>query len=267
MSSIFPLELYEIIIDNLDDYEDKATLHACSLTCKGFLHASRCRLFHHACLRGRRGAQSFFDTISTNSSTNPSAYVRKLSIHMENDDYNPEWLNQKFIPFITTHLPNVTILKLHSFDWDKLDDTARPMMLSGFPKVKRLEIMYNASHRSAELNKFIASFPSLKDLLYLHSYNGSQGPVIPLPPGVKCITLSSSHLNFFDRLLGLESHPDVRPINLRIIKFEMFPEHLAKLLKTAGPRLECLYLKADIRPSGQQIFHRVVLPHRSDLLE
>jgi hypothetical protein len=225
---MLPVELYVLIIGHLHD--DKVTLKACSLTCRTFLHLSRYHLFHDVHLRGDFDAQRLLVTIgSTHSSTSPCTYIRNLFLY----DRNNSWLN-KVLPLLTTLLPNINHLKLR----DISNDTQRATMLSAFQKVTSLDLEYCRFNTSAEMNELIASFPSL-EYLCCPTTNWSEyaEPVIPLPQNIKKIILSGYQSTFFDQLLSLDPH-----LNVRAIEFSMldvpFIKAVNKLLETLGSHLE-----------------------------
>lgn len=66
-------------------------------------------------------------------------------------------------------------------------------------------------------------------------------PYRPLPSGLKTITLGSSQSIFFNRLLSLESHPNVRTVDFQYM-YAKNTEGICKLLKTLGSSLEHLDL-------------------------
>jgi hypothetical protein len=226
------VELYRLIIGHLHD--DKATLKACSLTCKTFLHLSWYHLFYQISLHERDLDTERFGIIgSTHSSTSPCTYVRTLFL------IESGWISN----LLTTRLPNVTTLTL-LFSWNELDNTQRAMMLSGFQKVTYLDISDSWFDTSAEMTELIASFPLLEHLCCFGMICWEYAePVIPLPHGINKITLSADHSTFFDKLLRLEPHPDVRAIKLYNDEYTMdYTKKANKLLKTLGSRLEDLEL-------------------------
>jgi hypothetical protein len=231
-----PIELFKPIIDNLSD--DRATLCVTSLVCKAFLHASRCHLFYHVTIASKKEAKHFLDSI--NSSTSPYAYARELSVFEDHDDRRSH-LNET-LPLIAPRVSNITMLDLDSLVWDKLDDAARTTVLSSFPQVKDLRLKHCKFKTSEEMNDFIASFPSLMQIdCWGTCWQSYTEPVTPLPRSLTSVTLSSTQLKFFDRLLNFESHPNVHTICLRSIRPEDIPG-VGRLLKTLGPRLEHLEL-------------------------
>jgi hypothetical protein len=247
LSSRFPVELYLLIVDNLQD--DQTTLCVCSLVCKTFLHASRRHRFYTVHLNERRG-DLFLDSIR--SIFSPCQYVRHLFIdwiwpHSDawvNIDSNwsvfDAWVNAA-LPLLSTHLLNVTLLHLRLYTM--LNDTARAVIVSGFQQVKHLSIDYCKFETSEQLNELIASFPSLTSLSCLDSlWTSYKEPVIPLPCNLNSITLSTYHSTFFDRLLSIESHPNVRRVRFRMpyTEFEAQVDAVGKLLKTLGSSLKHL---------------------------
>jgi hypothetical protein len=182
----------------------------------------------------KRSAKLFLDaTCSINSLINPCTYVRYLSVSEGHDDLH---LNET-LPLIVPRVSNLTMLKLVCLVWD---DAAWATVLSGFPQVKYLKLEHCKFKTSEELNDLIASFPSLTyincwDTLW-QSYTE---PVTPLPRSLTSVTLPPTQLKFFDRLLNLESHPNVPAICLQGI----VPEDILgtdQLLKTLGLHLEHL---------------------------
>jgi hypothetical protein len=229
---MLPVELYRLIIGHLR--YDQATLKACSLTCKTFLHLSRYHLFYYVRLYGGDHTERFLDAISSiHSPTSPGTYVRYLFIY---DKYGP-WLN-KALPLLTTRLPNVTILGLH-FRWNALGETQQAMMLTGFQKVTYLRLD-SAFDTSAQMTELIASFPLLERLNSSNAdWSKYAEPMIPLPQSINKITLSAYHSTFFDQLLNLELHPNVRAIKF-LQMHERYAKEINKLLKTLGSHLEDL---------------------------
>jgi hypothetical protein len=226
---MLPVELYRLIIDILRD--DKATLKACGLTCKTFLHLSRYHLFYKFHLHS---TERFLDTIgSTQSSTSPCTYVRLLVLEGEGG-----WLN-KALPVLTTRLPNITGLDL-CFKWHLLDDAPSTTMLSGFQKVTYLDLKFSRFHRSLKMSELIASFPLLEHLRCPNvDWFKSDAELIPLPHNINKISLETYHTYFFDRLFSLEPHPNVPAIELLLRNGEHLRE-ANDLLKTLGSRLEDL---------------------------
>jgi hypothetical protein len=223
-----PFELYRDIIDNFRD--DRATLCTTSLVCKTFLHASRYHLFYHVTISNDPTARVFLDFL--NSSTSPWPYVRDLHVY--------QGYHQILLLLIAPCVSNITTLELDSLVWDELGNDAQAVMLSGFPLVNHLKIVMWDFKTSQHMNDFIASFPSLSHIDCGHSrWESYREPVTPLPRSLKSITLSSFHSNFFDRLLILESHPNIHTIFLSSIDEEDIPA-VGRLLKTLGSRLEHL---------------------------
>jgi hypothetical protein len=245
-----PFELCEAVVDNLEMGEDEVTLRACSLTCRAFLHASRRCLFYNVSLDSARIAERFLHIIcSTNSSTTPTPFIRKLSIVEGRNwhKFETRWLNEA-LPILMTRLVKVTVLELYFLMWGLLDNAAQTMMISGFQTVKVLS-MHGKFETSEQMSQFIASFPSLTNLscseMYQEEDTAPETSYTPLPRGLKTITLNSFQSIFFDRLLSLESLPDVHTINFKY----MCPDNTrgaGKLLKTLGSSLEHLDLD-DIR--------------------
>jgi hypothetical protein len=227
---MLPVELYELIIDVLSD--DTATLKACSLTCKTFLHFSRYHLFYGISLCEGDEAERFLDIIgSILSPTGPGTYVRYLSL------FEDGWMN-KALPLLIPHLPNVTSLGLH-FRWNALGETQRAMMLTGFQKVTYLRLDHCTFDTSAQMIELIASFPLIKHLHCFSNWSKYAEPMIPLPHSINKITLSAYNSTFFDQLLNLEPHPNVRAIKFLQMHKESAKE-INKLLKTLGSHLEDL---------------------------
>jgi hypothetical protein len=229
---MLPVELYGLIIGHLHD--DTDTLKACSLTCKTFLHLSWYHLFNAICLDGGPDTKRFLDNISIHSSTSPCTYIRYLVLQEEH-----EWLNNaNALSLLTTRLPNVTSLQL-SFQLNGLDDTQRAMILSGFQKVTFLDLDDCWFHTFAQMTEFIASFPLLKHLGCSSDTDWSkyEEPMTPLPQSINKITLRDYHSKFFDQLLNLEPHPNVRVIELLEMTGKSMKE-VNKLLKTLGSHLE-----------------------------
>jgi hypothetical protein len=259
-----PLELCDIVIHFLAG--DKEALRACSLTCKAFLPASRSNLFHHVRLDDFRVTKRFFDNIcATNSSTNPSTYVRRLTIEGRRPkvsyDFEP-WtaITFAYLALITVHLVEVTMLELRYLSLYRLKSWQE--ILSGFRKVDYLHLMHIRVVMPEDVNKYIATFPSLTRLscagVYWLSnqYNriGSLTPlVVPLPSRLRNITMRASNAGFFHRLLSHESHPDVHTLNFVCLGWGSTGP-AAILLKTIGSSLEHLDLgELDIGYAGKLV--------------
>ena len=243
-----PIELWELVIDNLNDDEKLAfqnsALLACSLTCKAFLPVTRRVLFYHVHLTCREVAESFLDIIcSLPSSTSPCRYVRKL--FMSDLEDGPGWIS-KASTVLVERLPYVTTLGFDTLIWDLLDDVCRRAILSGFLKVRNLDMVYSIFGTSEQMNQFISSFPSLINL-YCSSTRwrrDDDGPLHDaLPQGLQMIALDSHHSLFFHRLLSRESHASH---SVRALKFHYIDpadtENVGRLLETLGSRLEELDL-------------------------
>ena len=241
-----PFELCELIIDNLDSWEDEDTLRACSLTCKAFLHASRYHLFYRVHLINRHIAQRFLDTIcSTPSPTSPYQYIHYLCLSEERREPHLLWVN-KALTLLATRLLDVTILELDHLQWNMLDDTGRAMILSGFQRVEHLVTAFSKFETSEQMNHLITSFPSLTHMSCSQTYWETGGILtVPLPHGLQSITLDSDQSIVFHQLLCLESHPRVCTVKFHYVLPDYVP-NVGMLLKTLGPDLEELDL-GDLR--------------------
>jgi hypothetical protein len=235
-----PTELCDIVIDNLS--HDGAALRACSLTCKAFLPASRYHLFYTVRLKGRK-VKGFLEFID--SSPKIGLYVRRLLLFEGRGRYSfePRWLSSA-LPTIVNRFPEVLVLTLDSLDWRLLDSDARTAVISGFQKVKSLETIFTHFEDPGQMNQFISSFPSLIDLSCSQTYwaadHTPRFSSTPLPLSLTAITLDSFQAEFFDQLMNLESHPDVRHVQL----YSMDHANTAgKLLKTLGSSLEHVSLR------------------------
>ena len=213
-----PIEICELVIDNLDDDKEPAAFHlalrACCLACKTFLPATRRRLFYHVNLTCREVAERFLDIIcSLPSSTSPCWYVRKLSI----SDYNIEWIsNLKALPGLAERLLDVTQLEFE-LGWDLLDDVDRRAILSGFLKVGKVKMAHGCQCFGTleQMNQLIASFPSLVDLdCSLAGWRADDGGPLTdaLPQGLKSIVLDSFHSPYFHRILSQHGSHSVRAL-------------------------------------------------------
>jgi hypothetical protein len=224
LGSRLPVELCEVVIFNLDEY-DTDTLRACSLACRAFLPASRRLLFYLVDLHNRDVAQSFLDIIcSVPSPTSPIRYVRSLSLREERR--GDKWIN-KTLPLLVELLPDITILELDTFVWNLLDNIGQSLILSSFLKVRSLEMIFCEFESSEQMNLFIASFPSLVDLNCSQTYWTTDGPLTAaLPQGLRSLTIDSKHSLFFHRLLSHELHPSVRTLNF----FYMHREHMGDVV-------------------------------------
>jgi len=241
-----PLELCEIIISNLNaDFSyDRATLCACSLTCRAFLPASRCRLFYHVELQGQHTAKLFLNTICcTRSSTNPIPFIHRLSV--SNHYSGGSWVNEAF-PILATCLLDVTFLKLRYVSWGLLDENAQTSLLSGFQKVTSLEISYTSFTTCDEMSRFLSSFPSLTNLSHV-TYQETEidgiltAPYTPLPCHLATVTTQSHHSMLFNQLLSLRSHPQVHDLQIEIQS--EYVKSTGMLLKTLGASLENLKIE------------------------
>ena len=74
---------------------------------------------------------------------------------------NP-WM-KKALPVLVERLLDVTILGLNLL-WKDLDDVGRKAILSGFLKVKSLQMIDSKFETLEQMNRLIASFPSLVHL-------------------------------------------------------------------------------------------------------
>jgi hypothetical protein len=246
-----PPELCDMIIHILAD--DKKTLRACSLTCKAFLPASRSNLFHHVRLNDFRVAKRFFDNIcATNSSTNPSTYVRRLIIEGSRSEYPFQvkpWTEITFanLALITVHLVEVTALELRYLQLDMLDrGGAWKAIFSSLRKVDYLRMQYVRASTPEDVNRYIATFPALTTVSSAVTsgprWTQSNTPLtVPLPRGLRNITIHGFDTFLFHRLLSHESHPDVHTLNFVSLLWR-FIEPAAILLKTMGSSLEHLHL-------------------------
>jgi hypothetical protein len=94
---------------------------------------------------------------------------------------------------------------------------------------------------SEQMNQFIASFPSLVDLVCYSTYWATDGSfTADLPQSLRSIALNSDSSLFFHRLLSRELHPSVRALRF----YDMYREDVESvgiLLKTLGSSLEELH--------------------------
>jgi hypothetical protein len=246
-----PIELCELVIDNLDSDEDDHTLRACSLACRAFLRASRRHLFYLVHLNGRDTAERFLRIICSvpSSPTSPCRYIRKLWLSEGPRGDENLWIN-KLLPLLAEHLPDVTILVLESLPWNLLDSISQIAILSNFLKVKSLEMMHSTFDSSEQMNQFIASFPSLVDLdcskTYYWAIDGPLTLTAALPQSLRTIAIDSEHSLFFHHLLSRELHPSVRALRFYNDMCQEDMESVGILLKTLGSSLEELHFGDDI---------------------
>jgi hypothetical protein len=241
-----PIELCELVIDNLDD---ENTLQACSLTCKALLHASRHHLFYHIHLDDPRICQRFLRIICSKlSSTSPCQHIRHLTLDGDEDAAaygRGVWVN-KALPILATCLLDVTTLELIFHRSNILKDTARISILSGFQKVKCLAITHNIFDSAEQMIQLIASFPSLTHLSLPWTACKNDGPTCtPLPLGLKAIALDSRLSSIFHQLLSFELHPIVRSIKILPV-WAGYTQGVGTLLKTIGSSLEELDLYSSL---------------------
>jgi hypothetical protein len=137
------------------------------------------------------------------------------------------------------------MLKLGCLKWGLLDDTGRNAVLSGFQKVKHLEMIRSQFDASDQIIQLLASFPSLTHLSCTETHWLRDGvstvPHIPLPNGLQTIALDSGLSLSLHRLLSLYLHHNVRAIKLNHM-FARYTQGVGKLLKALGSRLEELDL-------------------------
>ena len=234
---LLPIELCEVVIDNLDEY-DTDTQRACSLACRAFLPASRRLLFYHVDLHNRDVAQSFLDIIcSIPSPTSPIRYIRNLCLREERR--GDKWVN-KALPLLAERLTEfVTILEFDTLMWNLPDNIGQITILSSFLKVRSLTMTFCKFESSKQMNQFIASFPSLDELDCSQTY-WTDGPLIltaDLPQGLRSLTMDSKHSLFFHRLLSRELHPSVRTLRFHYM-YREHTEDIGILLKKIGSSLE-----------------------------
>ena len=238
-----PIELWELVIDNLNDdrrfaFRNSALL-ACSLACKSFLPATRRLLFYHVHLTCREVAERFLDVIcSLPSSTNPCRYVRKFRMSEGRCGIRSRWIS-KALPVLAERLLDVTTLEFETLLWNLLDDDGRRAILSGFLEIRDLKLKYCDFETSEQLNRFIASFPSLVNLHCSSSYWNDGPPTAALPQGLQSIALDSCQSLFFHHILSrnLQGSHGVRTLRFYDIEEEE-TENVGKLLKTLGSSLE-----------------------------
>jgi hypothetical protein len=228
-STHLPTELWDAVFDNLSDLHDRTTLSTCSLTCKAFLRASHRRLYTAVVLQSRPSpaitANHFLRIIRSPSLlVNPSSFVRRLCIRYRHHPSHA-WVNEA-LPILATCLLEVTALKLECLNWRFLGDGAKSAIMSGFKKVKYLDLEESEFWTPDEMCATITAFPSLTHLLCPH---------IRLETDVPCPA------NHFDRSLNTEQFSNLRKIECLYISQPVIVA-IGNLLRTIGSNLEHLDL-------------------------
>ncbi|KAH9844141.1 uncharacterized protein C8Q71DRAFT_866109 [Rhodofomes roseus] len=180
-----PLELHEHIIDHL--HNDIHALRACSLTCQGWLPATRCVVLVRVsdCLR-------FLDALESSAQTHTriADYVREfklpdMSLMSRRRLRRNRW-RFELLCRILRDLRNLTCLRVNGFDWEGFihllraeagDESLREAMAAFFPcpTLKKLFIESLELHSPDELTLLISIFPRLSwlDLSVLFKFRDS----------------------------------------------------------------------------------------------
>ena len=151
MSSPFPPETFDLIVDFLDDLD---ALEACCLVSKSWIHRTRKYLFSH--VEFMESDSERWQKIFPDPSNSPAHYTRSLSICADEiftlvDTGAGDWI-RAFSGVIRLELgffhSNISLAPLHGL----------------FPTLKSLRVSYRFSRSSSEMFGLVCSFPLLEDL-------------------------------------------------------------------------------------------------------
>ena len=122
MSSIFPLEIEEIILDLLaeDDYEGHSALKVCSLVCQSFLPICRKHIFGSISLR-KVGSTHAFERL-LRETPEIADYIRKLDYSIQTED-----LTSPSIQEALKQISRLEFLSVQHHNWPRLDWSNNPI--------------------------------------------------------------------------------------------------------------------------------------------
>ncbi|KZT72402.1 hypothetical protein DAEQUDRAFT_736179 [Daedalea quercina L-15889] len=161
-----PIELYDIIIDNL--WDDQLALSACSLVCYAWLPTARLHKLRTVVLRTPERYERLRSVLLSPLVQNASIplYVRELELganpndkthdHFEVGDF---WHNLGLVPLLCK-FSKVENLHLNNLKWSFLPDEAR-RFTAAFPQLKRLAMKVAVFHSPEDLLLLLSSFPRL----------------------------------------------------------------------------------------------------------
>ncbi|KZP18206.1 hypothetical protein FIBSPDRAFT_956575 [Athelia psychrophila] len=170
MPSRFPPEIVDAIIDHL--HADRLYLANCSLVCRAWVAASRYHLIDTLWLRADTALRRFPVLQSPLCTLWP--YVRHLRLY-----------DQRFYPDTVVHSPKglglsrlgaVETLLLHGMQWPARN-TLGAALLSGFGRVRDLEICNSRFKTGADVLDFVNAFPLLERLVLSGNGFRREGPV------------------------------------------------------------------------------------------
>ncbi|KAH7886895.1 hypothetical protein F5I97DRAFT_1807288 [Phlebopus sp. FC_14] len=167
------------------DPNDVATLCACSLVCKLWLHTARAGIWANVHLgnRGRSmalvellgaydcecGAHREGDGIQGSRCSRlniPSfgPHIAHLSIReTRGNPWDPKWLNDA-LAYLASHLPRIENFEMERVTWEYLSSRSRNACLENFKWAKKLTLRGCTFHTSKEMCDFLAEFDALEVL-------------------------------------------------------------------------------------------------------
>lgn len=170
IASKFPLEISDAIIDHL--HEDSKSLAICGLVCRQWVAASRYHLIDTLWIRSNTAQWCFHILQSPLCTLWP--YVRHLRM-----------CEQRFYPDSLIHSPKglpltkfvaVETLLLHGMQWPARNELG-VALLSGFGRVRELEICACKFKAGADVLDFVNAFPLLERLVLNGNEFRREGPV------------------------------------------------------------------------------------------
>ena len=149
-----PLELAEMVIDELGRDYQRPALAACSLTCHAWLH--HCRIHIHAAVR--LDPQSHLENLSKLYDGPLAEYVRSLSIDacVEGEPRPHPWLNT--VRPLLEKLKRVRRLALDAIVWEQLEEATKKIFLTNYEDVRDIWLATCDFYDPATFVRFLQVF-------------------------------------------------------------------------------------------------------------
>ncbi|KAF7356349.1 hypothetical protein MVEN_00967200 [Mycena venus] len=214
--AVLALELYYLILDHLDDFQDRSTIIQYGLVCKDWLHSSRSRIFSDVQLNDLT-IGPFFDIVGSETSLLPvTHFIRNLSLFdTEQGHFKNEFDHIRRLGTC----PGVKSLHLGLLDYDL--DRHCAFLGTILPCVSSLAIGSKVSISPRFILEAIPRFAKLESLtIHDMSRRLFVGYTIPtkyrFPESLSAVdVLDSSDADFFRAVLSLDPAPRFSSISIR----------------------------------------------------
>jgi hypothetical protein len=144
-----PQELFDIIIDNLDDFP--WTLHNCALVCHSWVHLSHRHLFHRIVLfpprRSIRGSGDVSHCWRLHRlllrSPHIATYIQELKVYEGQEEKREAWIgSDQTLPLVLGQLRDLTKIEFRRLEWNTLPQDLRESICRALelPSMTSLEI-------------------------------------------------------------------------------------------------------------------------------